>query len=102
MELLDSTKQERRIKKMYRKHMAAIPSESYGQLNLMRQELKKDFRRFLISLGGVNDPDYEDLPRWCIRRKTGRTLDYLSGEIAGAGWPVEDGEGLYDLILENT
>ena len=34
--------------------------------------------------------------------KRGGPLDYLVGEVAGAGWPVEDGQDLYDLIWENT
>ena len=102
LELMDGERQEKRINKMYKKFMASIPEEEYGQLDLLRQQMKKEFRAAVMALGGVNDPDFEDLPRWCIRRKTGRPLDYLAGEIAGAGWPVEDGQDLYDLIWENT
>ncbi len=58
---------------------------------------KKEFRRLIIQLGGINDPDYELLPRWC-KRKKGHTLDYLISELREAGYWLEDANELYDLL----
>lgn len=41
------------------------------------QEYKKAMRKLILEHGGVNDPDYEDIPRWA-RRKKGRRLDELA------------------------
>jgi len=70
------------------------------EARVLKAEERRAFRRAVLSLGGVNDRDYESLPRWCIRRKTGHTLDELSVSLREEGWPVEDANSLYSLIWE--
>jgi hypothetical protein len=52
-------------------------------------------------MGGVNDKDYEDIPRWCKRRK-GKTLDLFVGELQHFGYWAENAEDVYNLLWENT
>ena len=93
--------QARRIEKKYRKSYGIDPEKEYQQQFYKdEKELRKQIRKAVMNLGGVNDPDYEYLPRWC-KRKTGKGLDYLAAEITAQGFPVEDAEGLYLLITEN-
>jgi len=61
------------------------------------QEQRKAARRLIVQLGGVNDPDYENIPRWA-RRKNGYTLGELLQELAGEGYPLPDSEALYEFI----
>lgn len=67
---------------------------------IAKQELEhaKEFRRLIISMGGVNDPDYEYLPKWC-KRKTGRPLDQLVLEINNHGFNCSDANDLYKLVV---
>lgn len=63
-------------------------------------EEKKKFRKIILRHGGVNDPDYEDLPRWCKRRK-GKTLDLFVLELQNNGYWVESAEEVYNLLWKN-
>lgn len=60
-------------------------------------EDSRQFRRVVLSFGGVCDPDYEDLPRWC-RRKKGQSLDQLASELASEGYYFENAEELYEAL----
>ncbi len=62
------------------------------------REFKKQFRRAVMSLGGVNDPDYEYLPRWC-KRKRGRPLDELVAELQTAGFWYDNADDLYNALF---
>jgi len=59
----------------------------------------KRIRRLIIKTGGINDQDYEDIPRWA-KRKNGRTLDLLISEIAEEVVPIHSADDLYELIRE--
>lgn len=63
----------------------------------MQKEEAKAFKKALMLLGGVNDPDFESLPRWCKRRK-GYALDYLLSELAAAGYYFADSNDLYNAL----
>lgn len=73
----------------------------------MEQEMSREYntaehkriRSLIIQAGGVNDPDYQDLPRWC-KRKSGYGLDVLVGELSAEGVPVQSAEDLYKLLKE--
>jgi hypothetical protein len=53
-----------------------------------------------MSLGGINDPDYEYIPRWA-KRKKGSCLDVLVAELQAQGIYVADANELYELITSN-
>jgi len=63
-----------------------------------KEELKR-FRKVILELGGVNDSNYKYLPKWCIRKSTGRTLDDLVTELASYGYYFEDANELYDYLV---
>ncbi len=90
------------IKKAYPKtYLDRVAEER--QLRFMYDKIKMDevkaFKKAVMSLGGVNDADYENLPRWCKRRK-GKTLDYLLSELADAGFYFETANDLYSALWE--
>jgi len=60
-------------------------------------EYRRSIRDAIRELGGVKDPDYEDIPLH-LKRKTGHGLDELAGELRGMGFPVRDAEDVYSLI----
>ncbi|MEM3593826.1 MAG: DNA polymerase [Candidatus Jordarchaeaceae archaeon] len=64
----------------------------------LEAEYRKEFRRLILSEGGVNDKDYEYLPKWCIRRKTGRGLDEFVIKLQEAGYPAGSANEVYELL----
>lgn len=58
----------------------------------------KSLRREVMSHGGIMPGDYESLPGWC-KRTNGLPIDVMAGEIAAAGYQVEDANGLFDMLL---
>lgn len=98
---LKDPSQAERIAKKYKKYFDLDQAKEYQQIIIKEErELRKQIRKAVMNLGGVNDPDYEYLPRWC-KRKTGKGLDFLAAEVTAQGYPVEDAEGLYELITSN-
>lgn len=88
------------IKKTYSKFY--LEKEDLGQIKLyekMQRQQAKEFRKIIIELGGINDPDYPIIPRWAKRRK-GKTLDYLLSELAAAGYYFTDSNHLYNTLRE--
>lgn len=77
-----------------------IQAEQQQQREILKfeQDRKKEIRKLIRHMGGVNDTDYESIPAWA-RRKYGYTLGELAQELSGRGYPVEDGEALYNLII---
>ncbi len=68
------------------------------QYERMKEQERRAFRRLIMLLGGVRPGgDYESLPRWC-RRKNGRALDDMVGEVAAAGYPVTCADDLWELL----
>ena len=57
----------------------------------------KIFRRLVMAEGGINDPDYEDLPRWC-KRKKGRGLDEFVLKLQDAGFWVETANDVFEML----
>jgi hypothetical protein len=53
--------------------------------------------RAIIRGMGVNDRDYEYIPRWC-KRKKGYTLSEINDELAAAGFMFPDAGALYEYI----
>lgn len=98
--LLDSG-QETKIYKRYRGNYYVPPEIEYQQeLIREREKLRKEIRRAVMKLGGVNDPDYEYIPRWA-KRKAGSRLDELVAELQEQGYYVADADELYELIITN-
>lgn len=64
-----------------------------------KTEAHKRIRDLIRQAGGVNDRDYEEIPRWC-KRKNGRTLDLLVSELAEEGIPVTCADDLFELLQE--
>ena len=95
---LKDDNQAKRIEKKYRKAYNIDPEKEYQeQMFKEEKEQRKQIRKAVMNLGGVNDMDYEYLPRWC-KRKTGKPLDVLAAEVTAQGFYVEDAEALYELI----
>lgn len=90
------------IRKAYPKSYLDREAEE-RQLRLNYEKIKlenvKAFKKAVMSLGGVNDPDYMSIPRWCKRRK-GKTLDYLLSELTEAGFYFESANELYQALWE--
>lgn len=78
-----------------------IAAEKQQQRESIRwdQQQQREIRRLVVSLGGINDQDYESIPRWA-KRKQGFTLAEIAQEMSGRGYPLEDGEALYKLMQE--
>lgn len=97
---LEDPEQITRIMKRYKYYYEQDPEEFYQQmLEHERYKMQKEIRKIIMALGGVNDPDYEYLPRWC-KRKKGNPLDVLADEVRERGFPVNNADELYDLITE--
>lgn len=64
----------------------------------VRKAQEKKFRHAVMSSGGIApSQDYESLPDWC-KRKNGLALDVAVGELSSAGYPVQDANGLFDML----
>jgi hypothetical protein len=62
-----------------------------------KREQKKAFRRAILPEGIAPSADYECIPRWA-KRKDGIPLDMMVAQVQAAGFPVEDADGLYELL----
>lgn len=69
------------------------------QLNMERKEASRRLWHTIIDLGGINDPDYESIPYFLIR-KGGRTLDDMTEELTREGYPCESANDVYDLVTQ--
>lgn len=58
---------------------------------------QKKFKKTVLSMGGIQPGDYEDLPAWC-KRKNGLPLDVAAAEVSAEGFYCEDANGLFDMI----
>ena len=85
------------LKENYCKDELQFERQQHRELIKLDQNRKKEIRKLIRDLGGINDPDYESIPNWA-RRKYGFTLGELAQELSGRGYPVEDGEELYKMI----
>jgi hypothetical protein len=96
---LQDPAQEAAIQKKYKKVYTFPPEQEYlKQEQLFTKEESKRFRKALLALGGVKDKDYEYLPRWCKRNKSGRPLDVLAAELREAGYPVNSADDIYNML----
>lgn len=68
------------------------------QTRLFMDDYRREFRRAVMAAGGVNDGDYENLPRWA-KRKTGRPLDELVAELQEQGYNVSNANDLYEQLF---
>lgn len=59
----------------------------------------KRIRDLIRCAGGVNDSDYETIPRWA-KRKNGKPMDELVGEMAEHGVHLASADDLYVLLQE--
>lgn len=59
--------------------------------------MNKKARRDIVGLGGVNDRDYETIPRWA-KRKNGYTLGEIAQELIGLGYPEMDANELFEML----
>ena len=60
---------------------------------------QKAFKQAVMAQGGIKpSQDYDSIPKWA-RRKNGAAIDEAVAEVAAAGFPVQDANGLYDLLL---
>lgn len=66
-----------------------------------KEEEKKNTRSVIISLGGIDDKDYEYIPIWA-RRKGGRQLDDIAVELEHEYPWIENADAVYRLILKAT
>ena len=58
----------------------------------------KSFKQTVKSMGGVKPSiDYENMPRWATK-KEGMAIDVMVGELSQVGYPVEDANGLFDML----
>jgi hypothetical protein len=85
------------LKSVYCPDQISLEQQQQREAARLDQEQRKAARRLIVQLGGVNDPDYETIPRWA-RRKKGYTLGELVQELAGEGYPLPDSEALYEFI----
>jgi hypothetical protein len=60
-------------------------------------ELKQKFKYIILKGGGINDPDYEDYPRWC-KKKGGKTLDLFIDTLNELGFHVTSTDDVYNLL----
>jgi len=70
---------------------------AYARLS---KDISRDFRKTIISLGGVNDKDYEYLPRWS-KRKRGKGIDELVTELNSHGYYYNDANELFEELWTN-
>lgn len=77
---------------------AAAMRELETMQNIFERDLVKSFRAAVRDLGGVNDTDYESIPRWAKNKKRGKGLDQLVSELAGYGFIFADANELYDRL----
>jgi hypothetical protein len=62
-----------------------------------KREQKKAFRAAILPEGIAPSADYESIPRWA-KRANGIPLDMMVAQVQAAGFPVEDADGLYELL----
>jgi hypothetical protein len=64
----------------------------------IRKQMEKQFKAAVMAQGGIKpSQDYESLPQWC-RRKNGAAIDEAVAEVAAAGYPVQDADGLFGML----
>ncbi len=95
---------------MPRKVELAIPKEELDRAMeeqdkyIKREEEKKakEFRKMILSLGGIKDNDWESIPRWC-RRNHGYTLGEVAQELSSIGtFGHFNEETLYEALWDHT
>jgi hypothetical protein len=80
-------------------HLDSMLQQEYAwQGQLIEMDLHKQARKQIMSLGGVWDPDYELIPRWC-KRKKGKGFDVLVGEVNElGGYNFETANELFEFV----
>lgn len=97
-ERLADPEQTDRVRKVFAK--CYLERDDRDQLKLyekLKKQQVRELKKLIIELGGVNDPDFETIPRWAKRRK-GHTLDYLLNELAAEGYYYNDSNELYNEL----
>ena len=65
----------------------------------VEKDMTKIFRRAIMTEGGINDSDYEYLPRWC-KRKAGSRLDVFVVKLQGLGFYCESANDVYEMLWQ--
>lgn len=88
------------IEKRYRKTYGIYSADKCEQDQLFKiaKEQRREFRSLILSMGGIRDPDFEYLPRWC-KRKKGFTLGEIAQELQDFGYHLTENE-LYELLQQ--
>ena len=99
-ERLKNTDQITDISNKFKGYYAAPINESeiYQQILWKEEEAeKKKLRKLILEMGGINDKDYDFIPKY-LKRKKGRGLDELAGELKEFGYGTECANDVYSLI----
>ena len=75
----------------------AQEADAQKEADRHKREQKKAFRRAILPTGIAPSADYECIPRWA-KRKDGIPIDVAVAQVQAAGFPVEDADGLYELL----
>ena len=75
----------------------AQEADAQKEADRHKREQKKAFRAAILPEGIAPSADYESIPRWA-KRANGIPLDMMVAQVQAAGFPVEDADGLYELL----
>ncbi|MCK9327713.1 MAG: hypothetical protein M0P69_19620 [Bacteroidales bacterium] len=81
----------------YCKDELKYEQQQQREIVVMEQQMKKEIRKLIVKMGGINDRDYESIPKWA-RRLHGFTMSEIAQELNVRGYPLRDGEELYQMI----
>jgi hypothetical protein len=75
----------------------AQEADAQKEADRHKREQKKAFRQAILPTGIAPSADYECIPRWA-KRKDGIPIDAAVAQVQAAGFPVEDADGLYEML----
>jgi hypothetical protein len=75
----------------------AQEADAQKEADRFKSQQKKAFRQAILPTGIAPSTDYENIPRWA-KRKDGIPLDMMVAQVQAAGFPVEDADGLYEML----
>lgn len=71
------------------------------ELKELHRQSKKHFRKMIREIGGVNDPDFESIPRWALQKKSGVGLDVILEDLKERGYIFDSIAELYEYLWKN-